>query len=295
MKHQLEHRDIAHFLVLAEELHFRKSADLLYLSQPALSRQIKKLESQLGLKLFDRHNRKVELTTAGAYLKEEWHRHMSDLERTIEHARLLHDGRSGQISIGYVGSAIQKIIPSLLLQLQKDLPDVIYSLEEMDNLDQVESVLSRRVDIGFVRLERVPDSLSRLPLLTEPFCLVVPDNHELTYRRFRKIDQLQEENFILFEKAYSPSYYEKVMQIFDDAGFTPKISHKTIHSSSIYKLVSLGFGISIIPQSLQLKHYQGVRFINLNRINQRTVLSAIWHKDIRNPVMPQLLDYLEGS
>ena len=90
MRYQLEHRDIANFLVLAKELHFRRSAELLYISQPALSRQIKKLESQLGLKLFERHNRKVELTTVGSYLKEEWQRYMSDLDRTVEHLSLIH-------------------------------------------------------------------------------------------------------------------------------------------------------------------------------------------------------------
>ncbi len=292
MKYQIEYREITNFLILAEELHFRKSADLLYLSQPALSRQIKKLEANLGIQLFDRHNRKVELTAAGQYLKTEWTRYISDLDRTIEHARQLQEGEKGQISIGYVGSAMQKIIPSLLLKLQKELPGVTYTLEEKDNQDQVESVLARNIDIGFVRLERVPDSLERRPLLTEPFCLIVSEDHPLTNRKFKNINQLQNENFILFEKSYSPSYFEKVMQIFDDSGFTPKISHKTIHSSSIYKLVSLGFGISIIPQSLQLKHYEGVRFLNLNGIAQRTVLSAIWDKDIRNPVMSRLIDYL---
>ena len=292
MRYQLEHRDIANFLVLAKELHFRRSAELLYISQPALSRQIKKLESQLGLKLFERHNRKVELTTVGSYLKEEWQRYMSDLDRTVEHARLLQAGRHGQIRIGYVGSAMQKIIPTLLIKLQKDLPGVTYTLEEMNNLDQVDSVLNRRSDVGFVRLERVPESLIRKPILTESFCLVVPEDHQLTNRRFKHVSQLQHENFILFDKSYSPSYYEKVMQIFDDAGFIPSISHKTIHSSSIYKLVSLGFGISVIPRSLQLKHHEGVRFLDLKDVTQRTVLSAIWLKDIRNPVMPQLLGYL---
>lgn len=292
MKHQIEYRDITSFLILAEELHFRKSADLLYLSQPALSRQIKKLETNLDLKLFDRDNRNVELTAAGRYLKSEWARYVSDLDRTIDHARQLQDGSQGQISIGYVGSAMQKIIPSLLLQVQKELPGVTYSLQEKDNQDQVESLLARTIDIGFVRLERVPDSLERRPLLTEPFCLIVPEDHPLTNKKFQNIIQLQNENFILFEKSYSPSYFEKVMQIFDEGGFIPKISHKTIHSSSIYKLVSLGFGISIIPQSLQLKHYDGVRFLNLNGIAQRTVLSAIWDKDIRNPVMSRLINYL---
>ena len=86
---------------------------------------------------------------------------------------------------------------------------------------------------------------------------------------------------------------KKVMQLFDDSGFTPIISHNTIHASSIYRLVENGLGISIVPRSLQLGYNMGVKFIELEKIKHQTVLSVVWNKNNRNPVLDSLLEYLK--
>jgi len=127
---QLELRHIRYFLAVAGDLHFRKAAERLYLSQPALSRQIKQLEDILGVELFHRHNRKVQLTEVGQYLKGELTKNLINLNHTISHAQLLSDGKGGNLKFGYVGSAMQQIIPRILLKLRKDYPTVIFNLKE---------------------------------------------------------------------------------------------------------------------------------------------------------------------
>jgi DNA-binding transcriptional LysR family regulator len=270
MSYQIELRHMRNFLAVAEELHFRKAAEKLFISQPGLSRQIKLLEEELGIILFERHNRKVVLTTVGEYLKTEFTQQLKVIESTLTNAKLIHDGKKGELKIGYVGSAMQDVIPNLLLKFEDKNPNILFDLKEIDNQKQIEDLVSLSLDIGFVRLERVPLTLEIKTILEENFCLVLPKNHPIDKENFENIAQFKEESFILFDAKYSASYYEKVMQIFDDCNFTPIISHNTIHSSSIFKLVENNFGISIVPKSLAKKSGYRIKFIELDTIVQKT-------------------------
>ncbi|MCK0132176.1 LysR family transcriptional regulator [Flavobacteriaceae bacterium F08102] len=289
MSNQISNRHLQYFMTVAEELHFRKAAERLFISQPGLSRQIKQLESSLGFALFERHNRKVKLTQSGAYLKNELAVHFQNLEHVINHAKLLAEGIQGDLSFGYVGSAMQQLIPDLMLKFRKEHPKVSFNLREMDNQKQIEELLSRKIDIGFVRMERVPRGIEIKPVVQEPFCLVLPKNHPLDVSNFTNLSQCKEEQFILFDPEYSASYFEQVMQIFDDSGFTPLVSHNTIHASSIFKLVENHFGLSIVPQSLQNGYNMNIKFIPLDNIAQRTVLSIVWNQQNRNPILQNFL------
>lgn len=292
MSYQIELRHIKYFLAVAEVLHFRKAAENLFISQPGLSRQIKEMENQLGVKLFERHNRQVKLTHVGLYLKNELSKNLKSLDTILNHAKLLDEGKDGKLNFGYVGSAMQQIIPKLLLKFTKNHPNVLFSLKEMDNQKQIEGLLSQDIDIGFVRLERIPRGLNSHAILKEPFCLVLPKNHPIDVLNFKSISQLKNESFILFDPEYSTSYYEKVMGIFDDNKFTPLVSHITIHAGSIYKLVENNFGISIVPKSLITENNSKIKFIELNKIPQRTTLSAIWNTDNRNPILEKVITLL---
>lgn len=292
MSYQIELRHMRYFLAVAEELHFRKAADKLFISQPGLSRQIKILEDELGVVLFERHNRKVVLTKVGVYLQKEFSKQLGAINNTLDNAKLLQDGKKGELKIGYVGSAMQDVIPNLLLNFEKNNPNVLFNLKEIDNQKQIDDLLSMSLDIGFVRLERVPRALEIKTILTENFCLVLPRNHKVNKDNFKSLSEFKEASFILFDAKYSASYYEKVMQIFDDCGFTPLVSHNTIHSSSIFKLVENNFGISIVPKSLAKKAGYKIKFIELDKIPQKTKLSIIWNKNNTNAILPAVLSLI---
>jgi DNA-binding transcriptional LysR family regulator len=292
MGYQIELRHLRYFLAVAEELHFRKAAEKLFISQPGLSRQVKLLEEELGVILFERHTRKVVLTKVGEYLKEEFTLQLKTLSHTLDTAKLLQDGKKGALKIGYVGSAMQDVIPNLLLSFEKKHPNIVFNLKEIDNQKQLDGLLDFSLDIGFVRLERVPRALEIKTILKESFCLVLPQDHAINEFNFKNLVQFKEESFILFDAKYSASYYEKVMQIFDDCGFTPLISHNTIHSSSIFKLVENNFGISIVPKSLAQKRGHHIKFIELDMMSQKTTLSVIWNQKNSNPILQDVLELL---
>jgi len=292
MSNQIEHRHLRYFLAVAEELHFRKAAEKLFISQPGLSRQIKQMEQDLGVTLFERNNRRVALTKTGDYLQKELQINLQNLEDILARSKLIHHGKEGHLTLGFVGSAMLQIIPAILKQFNSKFPKVMFKLEEMDNQKQIEGLLSQEIDVGFVRLERVPRSLEIHTVLKETFCLVLPKNHPVNKRNFKNLSQFKDSPFILFDPEYSASYYEKVMQIFDGCGFAPIISHNTIHASSIYKLVENNLGVSIVPKSLQFGYDMNVKFIELDAIPQRAFLSIAWSKNNRNPMLQNILQLI---
>lgn len=290
MGYQIEIRHFNYFLAVAEELHFRKAAEKLFISQPGLSRQIKQMEEILETKLFIRTKKKVMLTPAGQYLKSEVEFILNHLEVTQKQLKLIGAGSLGEIRIGFLGSAMQNVIPELLVKLQHEFPGIRTNLEELSNKAQVNAISKDILDIGFVRLARVPKGLQIQPVFEDTFSVVLPKDHVLTEKSFKGIHQLSEESFILFSQDYSPLYFDTVMSICEDAGFTPKISHKSVHAQTIFKLVENNMGIAIVPTSLQHGFQLDVKFITLKRIPQRAVLSVIWKSDNRNLALSHCMD-----
>ncbi|MDT0553771.1 LysR substrate-binding domain-containing protein [Urechidicola vernalis] len=285
----MELRHIHYFLAVAEDLHFRKAAERLFISQPGLSRQIKQLEEELGFPLFERSNKKVSLTKAGNYLKNEFVLTLKNINDSVQHAQLLNQGIEGNINLGYVGSAMQNVIPSLLHRINENLPNLHYNLKEMENPEQIDALLTQEIDLAFVRMNQVPSGLKIKPIFEDTFSLVLPKNHPINQSNFKNLSQFKNEQFILFDQSYSPNYYAQVMQIFSDSGFIPSISHNTVHASTIFKLVENNFGIAIVPSTLQLGYQMNIKFIELKKIKQRTVLSVAWNASNRNPILENIL------
>ncbi|KZS42035.1 transcriptional regulator [Aquimarina aggregata] len=292
MSYQLELRHFTYFLAVAEELHFRKAADRLYISQPGLSRQIKQMEEIIGAKLFIRDKRNVDLTASGRYLKKELDYIFNHIDFTIKQTRLIDQGSDGEVRIGFLGSAMQTVIPELLVKTNENFPNIQFSLEEMSNYLQVEAIERDQLDLGFVRLARVSKELKMKTIFKDTFSLVLPEDHYLNIDNFKSIDQVSHENFILFSSRYSSLYYDKIMSICEDKGFTPKVSHKSVHGQTIYKLVESGLGVAIVPSSLQYGFDLGVKFLEIPKIPQKAVLSVIWKENNRNPALQQLLNLM---
>ena len=292
MNYQIELRHFTYFLAVAEELHFRKAADRLFISQPGLSRQIKQMEEIIGVTLFIRNKRKVSLTVAGEYLKKELDYVFNHIDFTIKQTRLIDKGSDGEIRIGFLGSAIQTVIPELLVKVNEQYPNVQFSLEEMSNHLQVEGIEKDQLDLGFVRLARVPKGIEMKTVHTDTFSLVLPKNHFLEKKNFKNIAQVSDQHFILFSSDYSSLYYDKIMSICEDKGFTPKVSHKSVHAHTIFKLVESGLGVAIVPTSLQYGFDLGVKFLEIPKIPQKATLSVIWKQDNRNPALEQIKKFL---
>ncbi|MBO9634854.1 MAG: LysR family transcriptional regulator [Chitinophagaceae bacterium] len=290
---QIEFRHLSYFKVLAEELHFRKAAEKLFISPSALSQQISQLEDILKTELFERTNKKVLLTDAGSLLYSEVTQLFNKLNHTVNSLELLKKGSSGQIGIGFVASAMQSILPGLLKKFNREWPDIKFQLEELNNKEQLAALQQDEIDIGFMRSNQVAENMMIKSVLRETFSLVLPADHPMTARKFRNIGQLKDESFILFPNDQSQLYYQQILHLCADHGFVPRISHKAIHAPAVFRLVENGMGLSILPTSLASGQVPGIRFIELKNIPQQTELYAVWKKENSNPVLQFLLKLLE--
>lgn len=292
MSYQIELRHLKYFQVLAEELKFRKAADRLFISQPGLSRQIKQMEEIFNAPLFDRNKKKVTLTEAGLYLKEEVDFLFSHIENIKKQLTNITEGKQGELRIGFLGSAAQKIVPEVIFKLNKDFPEIRTNLDEMPNKMQVELLEKDMLDMGFVRMQQFKPGISKYMIHQDTFSLVLPKSHPMKEASFEAVKQLGEEPFIFFSSDDSPFYYDLMMSICEDHRFKPKTYHKSVNALTIFKLVEEGLGIAIVPTGLQYGYQENVKFVELTHIPQRTELYMIWKESNRNPALKSVIKLL---
>ncbi|GHB43316.1 LysR family transcriptional regulator [Mongoliitalea lutea] len=291
----IEFRHLEYFRAVAEELNFGRAAERLFISQPGLSRQVKQMEEILEVQLFERTKRKVVLTPAGHFLKAEVDYIFNHLELTKTQLKEIASGNIGELRVGFLGSAAHTVIPELLVKISQTFPGIKTSLEELSNAIQIEMLEKDKLDLGFVRLARVPESLEMKMVHQDTFSVVLPIGHPLIEEGFKHVGQLKEENFILFSQDYSSIYYDKIMSICEDKGFSPRITHKSVHALTIFKLVEAGLGVAIVPTSLKQGYDLKVKFIELDKIKQKTELYAVWKKGNRNAALSKVLQLIQDS
>jgi LysR family transcriptional regulator, benzoate and cis,cis-muconate-responsive activator of ben and cat genes len=285
----MEFRQLQYFLGVANELHFSKAAEKLFIAQPALSRQIQALEESLGVLLFERDKRNVKLTPAGEYLREEATQILSQLENISNRTQLIHHGEEGELRIGHPGSAIYSVIPPLLSQLRSVFPQIKANLSEILEDDLFGFLKNYQIDVGFIREPFVDIQLNTKVLMKESFALVLPENHWITSENFVSLAQIKNEPFVLPPRHAGSTYYDLLVRMCERESFSPNVVHESIHGATILRLVEYNLGISIMPISYRLSTAMRVKFIELKDIPERTQLSMAWRKNDKNPILQNFL------
>lgn len=289
----MELRQIRYFLMLAEELHYKRAAEKLFIVQPALTKQIQDLEKELGIQLFKRNKRNVALTEAGQYFKTQAGPLLDSLLKLKAETALVADGEKGELRIGYVGSCIHTFLPELLKLLHRNYPQVQTYLSEMTSAMQAQALQMGQLDIAFLRNPFPVRGFESKLVFSETFSLVLPQNHSINSRNFKGMSQLANEMYILPTKKDGEQYHRLQWSICEDAGFRPIIAHETVHGFTTLKLVENGFGISLLPTSFKKVTTAPVKFIELKKISQRAEISAMWDITNANPTLKRFLKYLK--
>lgn len=279
----LDTRLLRYFVAVAEELSFSRAARRLHISQPPLSYAIRQLEDDLGSPLLLRTSRHVELTPAGRALYREalfLLRRNADVRQLV--ARV-HAGLQGQIKIGFVGSMLYRRLPDVLAACRERYPQVDHSLTEMNSAEQIELVERGGLDIGLIHANPVPDTVSVHELVSEPFCVCVPDGHALAHAKRVRLEQLAGDDFVFFSRQFSPVYYETLFALCVQAGFLPAVRYEARHWLSVASMVAGGMGVSIVPACLAASGLPGVRFLPFPH-DQRSVTSLIWRSAPASPI-----------
>jgi DNA-binding transcriptional LysR family regulator len=283
-----ELRHLRYFVTVAEELHFGRAAERLVVSQPALSRQIRDLERQLGARLFSRTSRHVELTRAGAVLLEEARLTLAQADRAVEATRRAGRGEVGHLAIGYLGSVASGLLPPLVRAFRARRPEVDLLLYEALDDKQLTAVAERHLDVGFVRSPSRRRGVRFEALQEEPLAAVLPEDHRLAAQARVSLAALADEPFILWPRSLSPAVHDDLIAACRRLGFSPRIAIEAAGATGALGLAAAGLGIAILVDSYRGLRRAGVVFVPLEEVS--STLSIAWRADNPSPVLPTFLE-----
>ena len=263
----LELRHFRYFVAVAEELHFGRAAQRLHMAQPPLSQQIQAMEATLGVRLFERTRRKVELSEAGRLLLDEARATLAQAARAEDVVRRAARGELGRLEIGFTGSSpFTTAMPTLVGRFRRAWPEVRLSLREMPTSDQVLALIEGSIDIGFARpAEEIAIPGVRLRLIQRETLLVVCNEyHALAGSGRVGMAALAGESFILHPRRIGTGLYDRVMALARAAGFVPRVEIEAHQMSTMVSLAAIGLGIAIVPEAMRRVGVDGVAFLDLD-------------------------------
>jgi DNA-binding transcriptional LysR family regulator len=283
----MELRHLRYFVAVAEELHFTRAAERLGIKQPPLSLQIRHLEQEIGTSLFRRLKRGVELTQTGVLMLDEARRILDQVERTKAGVQSHARGASGRIQLGFAGvTYIHRPVTGVLRAYHERYPGVVLSPEQSNTARLVAGLRSGEIDIAFVRPPIIDtEGLSVEPLVDEAMVIVLPSSHRRAGDRSMPLAALAPETMILFPRAIGPGLHDAIIASCHRAGFSPKLGQEASQTVSIVYMVAAGFGVSIVPQSLEQIRAEGVAYLGIDGEAPRALVSLAYRRDDRSTVV----------
>ena len=259
-------KQLKYFLAVAEEKSFSRAAERLHISQPPLSQQIMKLESELGVRLFARTTRTFELTVAGKALMAEASELLAKMRMTIDTIRQIDRGEVGRLRVGIVGSAMWGPIPSLLEEFQSKYPRVTWTIHESGPTAQYEALRAKQIDVGFWREPKLNeddlrnDNLRQELCFRENVCVALNEHHPLAKQEAIELTDIANEPMLTLalDKSAFPRY---LIQCCVKAGFQPTIFQEASEPQTLLAMVGAGLGVALLPETTSRIGWPGVVFV----------------------------------
>ena len=287
-------RSLRFFIAVAEEMHFGRAADRLNMSQPPLSQHIKALEEELNVVLFHRTKRSVRITDAGTALLDEARRLVVQADGLRHVVQRADKGRGGYLRVGFITSSVFTETHKLYSKLSHDIPGVTVMWQEMNSSEQIDALREDKIDIAFLHTPVAHDGLAMRLIVRDPMMVAVSDSHHASSRRSIALSALKDDDFVLPLRHMSPAFYDSIIVACRAAGFSPAIApHQPRNLLTILSLVSVGAGVSIVPQSLGAASFPGVRVIGIRGAAPIAEISALWNPHNRSPVLARALAALD--
>lgn len=274
----MELRHLRYFVGVAEELHFGRAAQRLGISQPPLSQQIRALEDELQVSLFERSSRRVALTPAGRLFLSEARRTLAQADHAVAVARRAALGEIGELRLGFSTSApFTAIVSQALFSFRQRHPGIRLLLNEMPRDAQIEALVAGELDVGFIRGVGLPvlsADIRALPLIAEPLLVAMRAGHPLAeLNRPLSIADLAGEPFVLFGRERGGGFNEHVALLCRRAGFEPHIAQQASGLATMLGLVAAGFGVTMVSASLGALHADNVVYRTLA---EPDAISRMW-------------------
>ncbi|WP_319567664.1 LysR family transcriptional regulator [Cohaesibacter marisflavi] len=281
----IEIRHLRYFLRVADELHFGRAAEILGISQAPLSQQIRQLEERIGVRLFDRNTRSVQLTPAGEVFATKAQALVTALSNAVDETRMAGGLGSGVLRIGAMGSAVHSVLPAALSAFSKKYPSARLDMHLHTTEEQLDLLASRQIDIALMRPPRVASGLETRQIYREGFVAVVHDKSELARRATLTVKDLKDQKFISYTEIRGIGYQDIVNQHCREAGFLPHVIQRVSHTIGVVTLVAAGLGVGIVPAWVLNEPVAGVCYRPLPELPSSVTLVCAWRSDTMNPLV----------
>lgn len=283
----MELRQLRYFVAVAEELHFGRAARRLHISQPPLSQQILSLEREMGVQLFTRGGRSVQLTPAGTRFLEHARVVLRQTAQAVSSAQRAARGEIGELSIGFVSSLALTLVPRVLSEFVRRYPAITLLLHEQSIAEQLDALQEGRLQIGLLR---PPVTLNGLEiewetLLVEPLIVAIPQAHPLAALDRVPVEALRDQPLIAVPRGYGLSYPIEISRMFHRAGFEPKVVQEIRHLHAAIGLVGAGIGLTILPESLSVVQLAGVVYRPIAGSQEGAEIALAWRPGDTSPAM----------
>ncbi len=290
----LDLREMHSVVVLAEHLHFARAASALHISQPALTKQIRKIEQKLSGPLFLRKPRQLTLTRAGEVFVSRARPLLRDSQMAADLARSAMRGEAGLLRVGFGIASLATGLPDLIQRFRSRFPGVQISMRDMSTPAQLDALENRDLDVGFVRLPVSRPDLASSPVLRDRLVIALGPFTRGNPRG--GLNALAREPFIVVSRAVSASYYDHVLRTCRAAGFTPRIVQEVGELFTVLSFVRAGAGVALVPNSSKFMSVPRVRFLETRLTAASSIIGIAWHKSAStDPVLHNFLSLVRRS
>lgn len=292
-------RNLEAFVAVAEELHFGRAAARLHMAQPALSQQILRLESALGVELLVRERRRTALSDIGRLF-------LAEAQRTLEQARTAESvveaarhGQRGRLRVGYHATASSQAFLSALSTFERTVPDVELSLRELPMSVLGQPLHDDIVDVAFLStLGEVDCGQPQLRMRTlsiEQFLLAAPAEHELSMQDDVSLRDLDGQTLVMLSRNVCPFWHDELVSMCGRGGYTPRSTRYTEELSTQLTLVAAGLGVALVQESSKVVRTDGLDYISIRDADRPVISAAMWRATNISPVLARFLDLLPAA
>lgn len=293
----MELRQLRYFIAVAEELNFTRAAERCHIAQPPLSQQIKKLEEELGARLFNRTNRVVSLTDEGKSFLCVARNTLETLDAGVERVKSIARGEIGRLRVGFLNSGIQTDFPKAVTAFRKAHPGILLDIREMQSADQNAALRANELDAGLSHhCYADHEDLDAQTFLVDKYYLAVHEEHPLAQKGSVEWADLDKQPYIMFSREHYPEAYDRAIALFHQRKVMPRIVQEAKTHQMKLSLIAAGMGIGFVPDRMRAICPDCVRMIpaDLEGETSHSSLKIVWRKGDSSPALKCFLDVVGG-
>lgn len=291
----MDFKRLRYFVAVADEQHFGRAAERLHMAQPPLSQQIRRLENEIGLELFDRTTRPISLTHAGRTLYADAQPLVVALASIDRKMTELATGGGGLLRLGFVGSASYSIMPAFVRAFSEKWPLVETELIAMSSDEQFEALTRGDIDLGISRVASVDSSVASTMLQRDQLFVAVGGDHRFADRKRLDIASLADEAFIGFRREASPTLFEQLVTLFRNRGITYDPAFEASDYATIVGLVATGRGIAVVPASVRAVNPPNLRYVEIREADATSPYFLLFRSGDLNPMVARAAELVGGA